>query len=316
MIKLNIYKKMTSEFILFQDPFYNHILPNINPLDIITLRQTCKHYNDTLNTSHFENRVISIINNKLNIIFGDDFEEFKLIMDKSKAIISGSFIIQTILNEYWPGSDIDIYLPNIYQDNLIDFMAKINKFTKIVTTENHYVNLIKCTTYNESYLNTNGKIQIISILTNCIGMAAEHTVGKSINSMCDFVKTSFDLNICKNIFYYKNNKSKLIIDNLNNLINKKMQLCQFKNPNNIIGRIKKYTERGFVLDKSNLKYDMLKDIYNIIEIKDVKEIFNPTIFDCPDNCYVKLFDINIEHYHNYYCSFGKVEYNTIFMIKN
>jgi hypothetical protein len=54
--------------------------------------------------------MIFIINNKLNIIFGNNFEEFKLLMKNSDAKINGSFIIQTILNEYWTGGDIDTYL--------------------------------------------------------------------------------------------------------------------------------------------------------------------------------------------------------------
>lgn len=53
----------------------------------------------------------TLVENRLSEIFGQkNFVEIQTALQKSRAVISGSFIAQCILGEYWEGSDIDIYV--------------------------------------------------------------------------------------------------------------------------------------------------------------------------------------------------------------
>jgi hypothetical protein len=60
--------------------------------------------------SHIKKSTIYEINRRLGKIFGDELYGFKNAMQEANALISGSFIIQCILGEHWPGSDVDVYI--------------------------------------------------------------------------------------------------------------------------------------------------------------------------------------------------------------
>jgi hypothetical protein len=51
------------------------------------------------------------INNRLLSIFGNRLPALKKIMQKTGCVISGSFIIQCLLDETWKNTDIDFYVP-------------------------------------------------------------------------------------------------------------------------------------------------------------------------------------------------------------
>ena len=89
------------EFILFGDPFYNHIITCLNPVNLYNLCQTCKSYRNTITKTYFEKATIVEIKKRLENKY-----------DKSNGgYISGDFIIQCILGEQWSGN-IDLYLDN------------------------------------------------------------------------------------------------------------------------------------------------------------------------------------------------------------
>jgi hypothetical protein len=58
------------------------------------------------NNSINEKEIILRINNKLLDVFRDKSKELKTIFNDSDCLISGSFIIESILNEQYENSDI------------------------------------------------------------------------------------------------------------------------------------------------------------------------------------------------------------------
>lgn len=94
-----------------QSPFIlNKVLAYTSPKTIFNARladSTCLNNVDSdLMISIIKER----IEKRLRIIFLDQYDNLVQAMSESKSIISGSFIIQCILDERWLDSDIDIYV--------------------------------------------------------------------------------------------------------------------------------------------------------------------------------------------------------------
>lgn len=107
---------MDLDIVLFGDCFL-HIKNNCCPKDLWLLAQTCHYYNKLIIKDTLTESLLNQINKRLYYIFGDNLSIFKEEMKNNNAVISGSFIIQCILGEYWKDSDIDIYIPRYYADN-------------------------------------------------------------------------------------------------------------------------------------------------------------------------------------------------------
>lgn len=106
---------MTSEDILC-DVFYNDPLCKIcqflDPTSIYNLSLTTKTFMPIIIQSNMmHNSIINNVNDNLYKMFDNKTKEFKNLLEKYKCVISGSFIVQSIIDEYWEGSDIDIYFP-------------------------------------------------------------------------------------------------------------------------------------------------------------------------------------------------------------
>lgn len=95
-----------------------HIYGELYPADIYNLSKTSKDYQQYVTLQHFKNRVIKRINKKLLKIFGPRLSEFKDILQETRAVISGSFIIRCLLKDKrFSKGDIDVYVPT--KDNII-----------------------------------------------------------------------------------------------------------------------------------------------------------------------------------------------------
>jgi hypothetical protein len=89
---------MYNQIIFLVNQFSDDILPEIKFLIL---------------NNYFALDINKKIDKRLKDIFKDELPNFKLLMKKTGCFISGSFIIQCILEEYWCNSDIDIYVPTI-----------------------------------------------------------------------------------------------------------------------------------------------------------------------------------------------------------
>lgn len=242
--------------------------------DLYYLSLTSKFYNELI---QFKQLIINTIHNRLKLILNEHYEEFMNKMIDNGAFISGSFIIQCILNEYWShsGTDLDIYVPSInnnvrehtfdeddeddnedkkiyYYNEVEDFvfnigyhiksgpgpnkMYTINKFDKDLP----YITNVR--TYSQE---NNLDIQVISL-----------NINKDLNHYHDFLN-GFDFDICKNLYCPTNNT--LIINNIDNILNKTTTFNATSMLKLSIARYHNYITRGFdFINKSIITYNDIK----------------------------------------------------------
>jgi len=92
------------------DVFDNVFIKYLCPMDLYNLAQTCKYCQKLITFKNIQVSTHYEVTERLREIFDEDWEPVREIMIKSKAVISGSFLLQCILGERWDGSDIDIYI--------------------------------------------------------------------------------------------------------------------------------------------------------------------------------------------------------------
>lgn len=86
---------------------FDHIISKyLTPKDIWHLGFVDKKLRSKLNLIYIHSESKKRVIERLKNIFGQNYNEFVKIMIKTRAIISGSFIIQCVLNEYWDNSDL------------------------------------------------------------------------------------------------------------------------------------------------------------------------------------------------------------------
>lgn len=238
----------------------DYITKFVKPVDLYNWCRINKNYNTMLRTL-IKRSVLSEIENRLRDIF-DDLPQFLQILAKSKSVISGSFIIQCILNEYWNDTDIDIYIPikgnNItgYTENdnpitiMEDYLYKTMKFThyEAANRYGHDINTEKLIfNWIRNYLKGNYSIQVIQV-----------NIDENISEVKNFIHQTFDFDICKNIYNFAENQSYLSLYKMNQICSKMTKFkCAYRLGSSI-ERCKKYQKRGFVFTNLNkLSYEKL-----------------------------------------------------------
>lgn len=179
-------------------PIFDHnISPHLDIKDIYKLRLVNPVFNNKINEQYILNHVKDRIVIKLKKKFGNDYNEFIKAMSKDKAVLSGSFILQAILNEQWDYSDIDIYIEykegeRFEETNLHKFLMKENAgdvdndaywdsyraFNDIHSTRNYY--------YRNSQIS---QIQLVRVFTTLKCDACLHN-DRHDNSV-------YDIKICE-----------------------------------------------------------------------------------------------------------------------
>lgn len=212
--------------------FYCDFLHEMNPLSLFKLRSLNKSYYKIITLDVIHESIIKEINNRLFVIFGDSLVIFKQLLEQKKAIISGSFILQCILGEYWIDSDIDIFCPvNIYNNfNFLEnfLITRLNFKIKNNYQDNYGYNT-RVKNFEVIKHNDKIKIQIIELFIE----SNYEKLNMHVNG------TDFD--ICKNMFYVENNVDNIRISALNNIFNKIIKSAN----NSGIDRCQKYYKRGF-----------------------------------------------------------------------
>ncbi len=204
---------------------------------------------------------IENINKKINkLLIIEPF--FNNILNFKNVYISGSFILQCILDERYNFSDIDIYTNNI----------QLIKLLNIKDIQNIICDYNPARVY-DIYLNDTNivdKLQIIYIETK--------NIYNSINKY-------FDFDFLKNIYNYK--KKKLFIFNIESVMDKISNLYdvnlfkykEYYKIKNKIKRIGKYEGRGFnIIYNKNVLQQQLIDINNNNIIRSNFDMINT-------NCY-------------------------------
>jgi hypothetical protein len=205
------------------------IMDYINLTDIYNLK---KLFSLKIYDGYLDKKIVELIDYKLSLIFGDYYDLFKQFLDVTGSLISGSFIIQVLLNKTYKNSDIDIYFPEEASNSLINFARLLGTFINDRQTYSHDFRN-KILDVNDLYLNGT-KLQFIKMANDKI---------------YDFIMDDFDIDICKNVFGVENEKMYAKIYNLDMLMNKtgnmKTDGIIMKN----VDRYLKYTKRGFNIER-------------------------------------------------------------------
>jgi hypothetical protein len=217
--------------------FCGDFLKEVSPLTLYKLKLSNKNFNKYITLDIIKTSIIKEINRRLTIIFGDKLNNFKQVLDNNKAIISGSFIIQCILGEYWTNSDIDIfspvdhidYNPNFDYSDMEKFLMSTDLFDLTEDYVMDYGGSPSVIRDFKSFINET-KIQII-----------EKEIPKDYKEINKFINGYFDFNICCNMFYHENNMDKVEIFDINNIFNKIIKCEDISSQ----GRYEKYFSRGF-----------------------------------------------------------------------
>jgi hypothetical protein len=196
------------------DPLFNNIIIQLYPIEIYQLKLTNKYFNNNININIIKNQTINIINQNLEIIFGDKLEEFKLLLKNINGVITGSFILSCMWGEYYDSS-INIYTLTDYQnyhnklDNLLNDTKKQNStYTNVIVYGNIYTKLISNQS-NKISNNPTIQFEILSVRP------------KNYINIFEFINIDYDLDICKNKFYIdRNNKYQIKFFNINQVLNK------------------------------------------------------------------------------------------------
>lgn len=228
--------------------FRTDIFPKLAHKDIYVLSLTCKKFNNCFG-KFLEESILNKINEELREVFGDKMVGFKKLLSESNAVIAGSFILQCMLDEYWEGSDIDIFIPVMgnYPDNNVwmdkegntgyvpglsdsknysfDNLAYPIPYTSIenfLYKENVFENAIDQTPRYRSL--SIMEYEIICVRTYESKKYNIQTIhvkaDKTTNRINDFIHTTFDFDICKNTYSIENDIEKINTHDENNIFNK------------------------------------------------------------------------------------------------
>jgi hypothetical protein len=245
-------------------------LIHLKPLELYRLKLTCHAFYQAITFNVFNTSIIKQIDKKLKQSLHDVYS-FKQLLQQTQAYISGSFIIQCILNENYD-SDIDIYVPLKYDTDMSLYQNYFNDAYCISDTRQYNPedppqphNIVRVMTFSykpmqdellEGQPIKNHKpIQIIYV---------------NQDDLSNYFEDTFDFDILKNVYHQHYVK----IKNLNDIINKK---CQFQwgpdqNVDKSMQRAYKYKERGFTIINTKSIHDFVHSIY-VYHVKLIKEDF-------------------------------------------
>lgn len=236
------------------------MLENLSNIELY--KKINEGYDGQMITDIIKNNTIKEMKKRLEINLGKSNSD-KLIdcLKKENVIISGSFIIQCMLGEYWTQSDIDIFYITDEKDVDISFVNE-NDFLLVHYPSCIYERFLGDYLYRYAILknkHTGELVQILNLSNNSM---------KSLD-----LNDIFDFDICKNYFHYKNGNEVLDIYDIDSIMNKKIASIQTEKFELflIFTRLRKYKKRGFEFDENeyNKILEKCKKTYrDIDELKD------------------------------------------------
>lgn len=109
------------------------IFPHLKLSDVLRISLVCRATHARFDKRYFSkcaaNKIVSILKH----MFGEHYKDFVAAMVASRAVIGGSFLIQCILSEFYPNSDIDIYVKEITETksnkcSIVNFLKNFTHF--------------------------------------------------------------------------------------------------------------------------------------------------------------------------------------------
>ena len=274
-------------------------------------------------------RCILEIKNRLKKVLGESYDEFVSVLSKTGAVISGSFIVQCLLNEDW-NTDIDIFVPMIgnkigktdsnnpttevddllfqkfhmvdyeagkryghdVNDKKIQWVRTFSKTPRYERDLNGYYKQIK-NKDNENKIKEGYNFQVV-------------LVDIEREKLHDFIIGNFDFDIVKNTFNFIENNLKIF--NLADIFDKRTEFKVGNRFGSSIERCKRYEKRGFTFYNKNMSYERIFEINNNrskfrgvfvdLQIRDLRETDEKKFYGCSgENCIIQFAHPEDEHYH-------------------
>lgn len=223
-------------------------------------------------TKDITTTALTNVNSKFLEIFKtvEKVKTFKRKFEESGGIISGSFLVQSILNAWWQDSDIDIFLP--YEYLTTDKMDATSSLSKWLESEFGKATSLKYTTDHSNYttdpsncgytgnceVNTNTNTNTNNINLN-IKRIYEHKlvdfklqiiyVDVERQKLGKYIHDMFDFRFLKNLYYVENDIEQLDIKSIDEVTNKIIHSeIVYHNTIKLAQRVQKYVQRGFKSD--------------------------------------------------------------------
>jgi hypothetical protein len=209
-----------------------------------------------------EKTLIKAVQNALLKVFHNNFElyeQFNEALFLSNACISGSFLLQAILNEDIGASDIDIYLDctrdkgnyvnfgeleNFLFSLLYGVPSRENIFSYEPNGKRFKIDTKQFTSNNYPMIR-NANIQFVREYKPKKYMKFQLIyVDRKKQPMFDYISSTYDFDFCKNVY----DGHQLMIRNLNSILTKTVVVKKFDNLNvDRHYRCLKYIKKGFTL---------------------------------------------------------------------
>jgi hypothetical protein len=248
---------------------------------------------------------VQIIEKRLSAILGvSKCEKFKEYMEKSGFIISGSFVLQAILNVEWENSDIDVfctgdsargktpggYLSSMFEDFLFD--------EKLFGQCENYEHVVYDDHYGDCFSNGNF-IQHIRKYTISFQTFETIILDCDKENLKDYVCNNFDFDIVKNICYVKNNKFVIDIMYPECIANKTFEFKYQKDVMKSIERADKYISRGFTITFNGKPYNREAVINSLSASLDINKYIENNFENMkPTRLYIYHTNKSLDNYNN------------------
>ena len=235
------------QLIQFEIKLLQKILNNLRPIDLIQIKSLNKYLYSIIKYN-LEKRF------KKSHIFNGFFTNEVYTLLNKKCVLSGSCLLQFLLDERYPEYDIDIFLDDRNYPKMINYLFKIGYRIVYAWNRNTYSEWDKYVQIM-NFKKDNFKVQLI--LSN-----------KVKSTPIDIVK-NFDFDILKN---YYDGSSLRILDKIS--IADKVTIVNLSESRGykFVERIKKYKERGITFKiingdiKRNFKPKIMKLIFNKFKV--------------------------------------------------
>lgn len=196
--------------------------------------------------------VVSLVEKRLNEIVGEDLMPFlKQAMRDSRAVLTGSFVLQCILGEKWNDSDIDFFIPQgalraptgtqtSEMDNWL--YAEGKQMERAVVTSRLPEGL-----YEDIFTGGTKRIQVIrDYWLKGTKFQLVHTDMPDPETLRDWVVEEFDFSVVRNaVWLDSKNKWQWHVSDWNAIETRSFQFSATKNVIGSLKRREKYEERGF-----------------------------------------------------------------------
>ena len=191
----------------------------------------------------------------LAFIVSSGFFDFRMHMLHSGAILSGSCLLQQFYGKDY-NSDYDIFVNKSKSTGLITFFTGIGTLQLNENTNNYKKigsngEIVNDEQYTKINNGSNKKMieNVHTFIVKSCYKVQLIVVNDDIPAK-EFIEKDFDIDICKNMFWYDSLLPSVSFNNIHNLILKKAKFTNSKESNETMEKRKrKYLDRGFIFEE-------------------------------------------------------------------